>query len=76
MRCSSCGESRPVQPRNSRLMRGTRLYLCEECEGMEPRYLVVIYGRQKFAEGADRILIELIKKRRYRGDEILASELV
>jgi hypothetical protein len=43
---------------------------------MEPRYLVVIYGRQKFAEGADRILIELIKKRRYRGDEILASELV
>lgn len=57
-------------------MRGTRLYLCDECEGMEPRYLVVIYGRQKFAEGADKILIELIKKHKYHGSEILASELV
>lgn len=76
MQCSSCGKTRPVQQRNSRLMRGTRLYLCEDCEGMEPRYLVVIYGRQKFTEGADKMLVELIKKRRYRGDEILASELV
>ena len=76
MRCSSCGLDRPVRLKNSRLMRGTRLYLCEECEGKEPRYLVVIYGRQKFASGADKMLIELIKKRRYCGDEILASELV
>ena len=63
-------------PKNSKLMRGTKLYLCEECEGMEPRYLVVIYGRQRFARGADDLLIDLIKKRRYCGPEIRASELV
>lgn len=57
-------------------MPGNKLYLCEDCEGMEPRYLVVIYGRQKMAGGLDRVLVELIRKKKYHGDEILMSELV
>lgn len=40
---------------------------------MEPRYLVVLYGR---SNGLDKILSEYVRKRRYRGDEIRASELV
>lgn len=76
MRCSSCGLVKSVQPKNSKLMPGNKLYLCEDCEGMEPRYLVVIYGRQKMAGGLDRVLVELIRKKKYHGDEILMSELV
>lgn len=39
---------------------------------MEPRYLVVIYGRQNGLE----MIAEYIRKRRYMGEEIRASELV
>lgn len=71
-KCSSCGRDREVQPKNSKLMPGNRLFICEECVGMEPRYLVVIYGRQN---GLEKIA-EYIRKHKYMGDEIRASELV
>lgn len=72
MKCSSCGQTRAVQPKNSRLMPGTRLFLCEDCTGMEPRYLVLIYGRQ---HGLPSVA-DYIKKHKYHGKEILAAELV
>jgi hypothetical protein len=58
--------------KNSKLMPGTRLFLCDECIGMEPRYLIVIFARQN-GLGA---VASYISKRRYRGEEIMAKELV
>lgn len=72
MKCSSCGEDRPVQMRNSKLMPGNRLFICEFCTNMEPRYLVVLYGR---ANGLTAIS-DYVRKRRYRGKDILAEELI
>ena len=74
MICSSCGENRnEVHSRPSKLMQGVDLFLCNKCleEKKEPRAFIIIYGRRN---GFDAVK-DYIKKRRYCGDEIKASEL-
>jgi hypothetical protein len=53
-------------------MPGTRLFVCDECVNMEPRYLIVIFGRQRGLPA----IAEYIRKRRYVGADITAKELV
>ena len=74
MKCSVCSKDKfELTPKKSRLT-GTALFLCTECieSKREPRYLIIIYGRQN---GFDSVS-EYIKQRRYTGKDILAEELV
>lgn len=50
------------------------LFICETCNSakLEPRWVVILAGR---ANGSDHVK-EFITKRRYLGNEILASELL
>ncbi len=71
--CSSCGKQKnTLTTRNSKLMPGVRLHLCGGCEGMEPRYLIILHGR---ANGTASVA-PYIKKRLYVGNEITAKELI
>jgi hypothetical protein len=53
-------------------MPGTRLNMCDECMPMEPRYLVVIFGRQNGIQS----IAEYLRRHLYVGEEIKARELV
>ena len=75
MICSTCKQHKnELTPRRSAIDRKTMLYLCSKWldEKMEPRYLIIIHGK---AQGFEAVS-PWIKKRRYIGEEILASELV
>lgn len=75
MVCSSCKKQKAeLHPRKSRLMPGMTLYLCNDCAKakMEPRYVIVLYGRSHGAESVS----EYIRNHRYVGEPILARELV
>lgn len=50
------------------------LYLCDGCSRakMEPRFLIILYGRSNGAES----VADYIKNHRYIGDEIRAKELI
>lgn len=74
MVCSSCGASLPLSSlshRNSRLLTGTKLHLCSNCDNMEPRFLIILTARQY---GGDSVS-NYIRKKLYCGEEILAKEL-
>lgn len=74
MVCSSCGSygtAVSLVHRNSRLLTGTKLHLCRDCEEMEPRWLVVLYGRHYGGPAISKY----VKKKLYRGADILAKEI-
>lgn len=74
MLCSSCGKQKDKYfTRKSKLLTGMTLYLCQACKdsNMEPRYVIVLYGR---ANGIDSIT-EYVRMHRYMGREITATEL-
>lgn len=50
------------------------LYLCNDCvkSKMEPRWLIILAGRQSGAES----VAEYVKAHRYIGEDILAKELI
>lgn len=73
LKCSSCGlEKSDISPKNSRLLPKNRLLLCTDCLNMEPRYLIVLFGRTYGIEA----IRDYIVKKRYHGKEILAKELL
>jgi hypothetical protein len=72
--CYSCNKSKnKLDVRKSSLM-PINLLVCETCNSakLEPRWVVILAGR---ASGSDHVK-EFITKRRYLGNEILASELL
>lgn len=73
--CSSCKKPKAeLHPKRSKLMPGMTLYLCDACTKakMEPRYLIILYGRSNGAES----VADYIKNHRYVGEPIMAKELV
>lgn len=74
MTCQSCGKPKQtIVPRNSSVMKGVTILVCESCKEkkFEPRSFIVIVGRSKgYAAVRDQIV-----KRLYVGDEITAIEL-
>jgi len=73
--CTSCEKQKlEVHLRKSRLIPGHVMYLCNDCIAakMEPRYVVILAGR---SFGPDAVK-EYIRKRRYFGEDILATELL
>lgn len=75
MRCTSCDTQKAdLQAKKSRLKTDMMLYLCGDClkSKMEPRFLIVLVGRQKGTE----FVAEYIANHRYVGDPILAREVV
>ncbi len=75
MKCYSCGKDKnELQPKKSDILNGVVLMICQSCidTKMEPRWVVVLGGRQKGAESVRDYII----KRRYFGNEILANELI
>jgi hypothetical protein len=72
--CYSCNKSKnKLNVRKSSLL-PINLLMCEGCiaSKFEPRWLIVITGRQ---QGADSVR-EFVLKKKYVGDEISASELL
>lgn len=77
MHCSSCDKIKSpdaLEAKQSRLNKKQTLYLCADCirGKMEPRYLIVLFGR---ANGPAAIA-DYIINHRYVGDPILAREVV
>lgn len=72
--CYSCNKTKnKLNVRKSTLL-PINLLMCESCiaSKFEPRWLIVIAGRQS---GADSVR-EFVLKKKYIGDEISASELL
>jgi hypothetical protein len=72
--CYSCNKSKnKLNVKKSSLL-AINLLMCEGCitSKFEPRWLIVIAGRQL---GADSVR-EFVLKKKYVGDEISASELL
>ena len=74
--CQSCGK-RPTTELvsyKSRLMPSFPLIMCQPCisSKYEPRFLVILFARKN---GFNSVR-DYIKKRRYYGDEIKASDVI
>lgn len=75
MLCTSCDKQKAdLHTKKSRLITSMTLYLCGDCTKakMEPRFVIVMYGRQNGAMS----VAEYIKNRRYVGPDILAKEII
>jgi hypothetical protein len=75
LRCSSCDKPKAeLLQRESKLMRGMKLYMCRSCidSKLEPRWIIIMGGR---SHGADHVR-EYILKNRYLGKKITAEELM
>ena len=72
--CYSCNKSKANLSLVKSSLLGINLFLCDSCksEKLEPRWVVIIAGRQN---GADSVK-EFIAKKKYNGNEISASELL
>jgi protein-arginine kinase activator protein McsA len=72
--CYSCNKSKANLNLVKSTLLGINLFLCESCksEKLEPRWVVIIAGRQNGPESVK----EFIAKKRYNGNEIAASELL
>ncbi len=72
--CYSCNKSKNNLSVKKSILLPINLLMCEGCisSKFEPRWLVVIAGRQM---GADSVR-EFILKKKYIGNEISASELL
>lgn len=76
LRCQSCDQpKRHLERSVSRLATGWNLNLCNECSRshFEPRFLIILAIRQF---GMSDKIAEYIKKRKYVGNDILASEIL
>lgn len=75
--CEVCNRQRAageISPRESRLLKGTVLLICNKCDAdkKEPRSFIIIVARTKgFAAVA-----EYIKHQRYEGEIISAKEII
>jgi hypothetical protein len=75
MLCYCCGKSKnELHPKKSAIMEGVVVLMCTTCieAKFEPRWLVVIAGRQKGPE----FVRDYVIKRRYIGKIITAEELI
>jgi hypothetical protein len=75
MNCASCGKPRhEIHIYKSQLFTNMPLALCNSCRsaGFEPRWMIILFGRQNGAQSVERYL----KKHLYHGDAILATELL
>lgn len=75
MQCYSCNKQKnELQPKKSDIMNGITVFMCQTCidAKFEPRWVIVLAGRQKGAE----FVRDYIIKRRYVGRIIDAEELI
>jgi hypothetical protein len=75
MKCYSCQKSKnELHPKKSEILDGVVALMCQTCidAKYEPRWIIVLGGRQKGPEAVRDYII----KRRYIGNEILATELI
>ncbi len=73
--CYSCSIARnKINAVKSNLIPGINLMLCETClaSGYEPRWAIVIAGRQSGSE----LVKDYVLNKKYIGEEIVASELL
>ena len=72
--CYSCNKSKANLSLVKPSLLGINLFLCDSCktEKLEPRWVVIIAGRQNGPESVK----EFIAKKKYNGNEISASELL
>lgn len=80
MICTSCRKQKAeLRARKSKLITNMQMFLCNECfKGKnEPRFAIIMVGRQRLAAGDDLGPVEeYLRLHRYVGEEILASDLV
>jgi hypothetical protein len=75
MQCYSCSKQKnELQPKKSDIMSGITIFMCQSCidAKFEPRWVIVLAGRQKGPE----FVRDYIIKRRYVGRVIDAEELI
>lgn len=75
MLCFSCGKQKnELLPKKSDIINGVTLLMCQLCldSKFEPRWTVILGGRQQGAESVRDYII----KRRYVGRDISAEELI
>lgn len=72
--CYSCSKSKNKLNVKKSTLLDINLFMCETCINakFEPRWVVIISGRQNGAE----FVRDFVLKKRYIGDEITASELL
>lgn len=74
--CQSCSKSKAqLQRVNSKLIPGMELNMCKTCISakFEPRYIIILAAN---SVGITDAVSEYINKRRYDGEDILATELL
>lgn len=75
MLCYCCGKQKnELQPKKSAIINGVTLLMCQTCvdEKFEPRWVIILGGRQNGAESVRDYII----KHRYVGRGISAEELI
>lgn len=75
MICSSCGKQRnELTTKRSALLPFIELFLCSQClkEKKEPRYIVILAGRQNGLSAVS----DHLKNHRYSGETITAKEFI
>lgn len=75
MLCNSCNKQKAhLNKRQSTIMPGITLYLCDTCieAKYEPRWVIILAGRQ----GGPAKVRDFIVKQRYHGEPIIAAELI
>jgi len=72
--CYCCNKTKNSLSAKKSTLLSINLLLCETCinDKLEPRWVVILAGRQNGHE----FVKEYVSKKRYPGDEILASELL
>lgn len=75
--CQVCGKQRvpgQIHPRESRLLKGTTILICNSCEASkkEPRSYIILVGRLRGLES----VLDYIKNERYVGRPIEAKEIL
>jgi hypothetical protein len=72
--CYSCNKTKNKLNLKKSSLLPINLFLCQTCidEKLEPRWVVLIAGRQNGHESVK----DFIQKRKYLGSEITASELL
>lgn len=72
MKCMCCGKNANVRHLKSRLTRGVKHLLCEDCIDHEPRHWIVLVARTSGVMAVS----QLVKSHRYCGDDIRVSEVI
>ena len=75
MLCYSCGKDKnELHPKKSAILNGVNVLMCQSCIELkhEPRWLIILAGRQKGPEHVREYVI----KHLYTGRQITAEEIV